>query len=141
MSAPYIIPFNQQPVNTGAGSSTYTVPSGKYARLTYNLYAVATVTCSIATNSPVNLSNSDNLSGSVWLKAGDAITVGTSVPSGTSGSGAGISGSASASILLNATTFAQAIAGISSSGVTAATLTLGGSTGSLFMYEEYNAIT
>ena len=33
MSAPYIIPFNHQPVNTGRTTSTYTVPSGKYARV------------------------------------------------------------------------------------------------------------
>lgn len=35
MSAPYIIPFNFQPVSTVASSSgTYTVPAGKYARVT-----------------------------------------------------------------------------------------------------------
>lgn len=33
MSAPYIIPFNHQPVNTGVTASTYTAPSGKYARV------------------------------------------------------------------------------------------------------------
>jgi hypothetical protein len=31
MSAPMIIPFNFQPVNTGATTGTYTVPAGKYA--------------------------------------------------------------------------------------------------------------
>lgn len=35
MSAPYIIPFNFEPASTVASSSgTYTVPAGKYARLT-----------------------------------------------------------------------------------------------------------
>lgn len=35
MSAPYIIPFNFQPVSTVASSSgTYTVPAGKYAKVT-----------------------------------------------------------------------------------------------------------
>jgi hypothetical protein len=32
MSAPMIIPFNFQPVNTGSTTGTYTVPAGKYAR-------------------------------------------------------------------------------------------------------------
>lgn len=33
MSAPYIIPFNHQPVNAGRSTGTYTVPAGKYARV------------------------------------------------------------------------------------------------------------
>jgi hypothetical protein len=37
MSAPYIIPFNHQPVTTGVSTSgTYTVPAGKYARVKLN---------------------------------------------------------------------------------------------------------
>ena len=33
MSAPYIIPFNNQPSATGTQTGTYTVPAGKYARV------------------------------------------------------------------------------------------------------------
>ena len=33
MSAPFIIPFNHQPVSTSIKTSAYTIPSGKYARV------------------------------------------------------------------------------------------------------------
>jgi hypothetical protein len=36
MAAPYIIPFNHQPVSTGSQTGTYTVPAGKYARVNIN---------------------------------------------------------------------------------------------------------
>jgi hypothetical protein len=42
MSAPLIIPFNFQPTSTSVGSSSYTVPSGKYAlvKLSNAIYPV-----------------------------------------------------------------------------------------------------
>jgi len=33
MSAPYVIPFNHQPSNTGSVTSSYIVPAGKYSRV------------------------------------------------------------------------------------------------------------
>jgi hypothetical protein len=34
MSASFIVPFNQQPVSTSVKTTSYTIPAGKYARVT-----------------------------------------------------------------------------------------------------------
>lgn len=44
MSAPYIVPFNFQPVAISVKTTSYTIPAGKYARVVVNLEGSATFT-------------------------------------------------------------------------------------------------
>lgn len=149
MSAPYIIPFNHQPVNTGSGSSTYTVPSGKYARLRYTCNAQAWTMVTGGTSGNVTgttSSSTDSCNGDIWLKAGDAITVSLSNPSGSVGPAASgtITATATAAILLNASIFARAscTSAMSWIGLGASTsMQKDGTTSVYFSYEEYNIIS
>lgn len=90
MSAPFFIPFNFQPVNTGRSSTTYTVPAGFYAQVQINLAAYANATLANTDVqglfTPINYnsdSESDSRNISLFLKAGDVITFNSSVASGT----------------------------------------------------------
>lgn len=44
MSAPFIVPFNFQPVSVSVKTASYTIPAGKYARVLVNLEGSATFT-------------------------------------------------------------------------------------------------
>jgi hypothetical protein len=91
MAAPYIIPFNHQPVNRGTTAGTYTVPSGRYARVVASLsaYAGASKTAFI-TSFPSGSSpsydckpDSNQASIELWLRAGDVVSTAGVVASGT----------------------------------------------------------
>ena len=148
MSTPYIIPFNHQPVNTGAGSSSYTVPLKKYARLVYtcNAQAWTMVTGGTSGNtSGTSSSANDTCNGEIWLKEGDIITVSLSNPSGSVGPATSgtITATATASILLNSSVFARAscTSAMSWIGLSASTsMSKDGTTSVYFSYEEYNVI-
>lgn len=73
MAAPFIIPFNYQPVNSGnIANASYTVPSGKYARIV----ATLTTTMSLAGSSSTQGGNgSDSCIVEYWLRAGEVVTV------------------------------------------------------------------
>ena len=49
MTAPFVIPFNFQPESVSVETGSYTVPAGKYARVTVNLEGSATFTIGGAT--------------------------------------------------------------------------------------------
>lgn len=98
MSAPYIIPFNFQPVNTVVGTSaSYTVPAGKYAIAKINISASTWLNGFGGTSSPVSGTASTPNSSStsaclpfeLILKAGDALTFTVSDASNYSGSNNG----------------------------------------------------
>jgi len=44
MSAPFVIPFNNNPSSVSVKTASYTIPAGKYALLTVNLIGSATFT-------------------------------------------------------------------------------------------------
>lgn len=77
MAAPYIVPFNHQPSETGDHPSTFTCGAGRYARVT--------ITATVNFTPGVTLSGGpSSVSVSVtpvvttqyyWLKAGDTISI------------------------------------------------------------------
>jgi hypothetical protein len=49
MTAPYIIPFDNNPVSVSVKTGSYTIPSGQYARVVANVKAGGTFTIDAAT--------------------------------------------------------------------------------------------
>ena len=144
MSAPYIIPFNHQPILTGASSSTYTVPSGKYARVTATLTCAAWVSARSAVNGSTGYSegaSSQSTTITIWLKAADAITVSNTNASGTSASSSLVTSVSTASILVNAATVSSISTPVSATATAGNTVTLSGSASVNYIYEEYNVIS
>lgn len=92
MPAPFIVPFNNQPVNTGVTTASYTVPAGKYSRVivTVGLTAsvskspVASATTGAAAQAGSYTANQGSFNDKLelWLKAGDVLSFTTSVASG-----------------------------------------------------------
>lgn len=85
MSAPFIIPFNFQPVNSGTiYNGTYTVPANKYARVVVTLSASARIfSTSLVPDGgeSIAISNSsDSLSLEVWARAGEVFSASVSAP-------------------------------------------------------------
>jgi hypothetical protein len=90
--APIVVPFDFDPVNTVENTTSYTVPVGKYALVTIEVWAKAVVnqadtvqpTVPAASVGNVDI-NSDSKSESIqlWLSAGDAVTMTGSNASGT----------------------------------------------------------
>jgi hypothetical protein len=82
---PLIDPFNNDPINTGSSNSSYTVPSGKYARVRVNLSASTSVGLSNKSSFTVATLNtsldSNSASFDLFLKSGDTVTVTSSSPS------------------------------------------------------------
>lgn len=78
-------PFNHQPVATVQDSSTsYTVPSGKYARATITLNVNAYVTTQTTNNNSDRFfyqQDSNSATISVWLAEGDVLSKSTSAAS------------------------------------------------------------
>jgi hypothetical protein len=145
MSAPYIIPFNFQPVNTGISNSTYTVPAGKYARVVVNLSASARIfnTSLVATGGEAIAvsNNTQSLSVEVWARAGEAFSASTSAPAPAPSSSVNIIASAVA--VLNGNLLASVYAPASgliftSSGDTVEANSIAEVS---FRYEEYNQIS
>lgn len=88
MAAPFIIPFNFQPTSTNRGTTaTYTVPAGKYAKITvlmdHDFELAATVTSpqnSIPTTSQSKSIRSKNIE--TWLSSGSTLVVATTNTNG-----------------------------------------------------------
>jgi hypothetical protein len=148
MSAPYIIPFNNQPANTGAGSSTYTVPSGKYTRLVVAVHTSAYGNVSLI-NQVVDMSNDSNtVTQAYWLKAGDIVTVSTTSASASNTPATGavvfLRASSIASVFINGTTvidsesYSYIQTGSTIAGVT---ISISGNSSARYFYEEYNVIS
>ena len=107
MTVPLFVPFINKPDVTGqipVGLTTaYTVPSGKYARVTVMLSVTAGMSFSFQSGN-AGLSIADNIDGarsetfSLWLKAGDVITISGT----TAGSSSSVTYSASATYPVSA---------------------------------------
>lgn len=152
MSAPYIIPFNNQPVTTGAGTATYTVPSGKYARVTITLntaiYFSASSATTVANFPPSGNTACDTVVISIWAKTGDAISFAANSPGATSSAGATaavayLTSTSTMTALLNGTAFAKASATATfiTSNSASSTVTSEGAGSATYYYEEYNVIS
>jgi hypothetical protein len=156
MSAIINIPFNFQPVNTGAvNNSSYTVPNGKYARVVILLTATATASMMFP---PINASQpcvsvqSNQVSAELWLKSGDVISFSSSPATGSftsaffngSSNGGGVSGTSTATALLNGTPMikclATAFAGFGA-GNAVSSVAIVGDTSGLIQFSEYNNIS
>ena len=139
MSAPYIIPFNFQPVATVAAGSTYTVPSGKFARVVATLTVSALVGASGGSNGAQSQTNTGVFE--YWLKAGDVITV-TGVTGATSGGA--VTGVASATVTaevtINGTTSATVGASASYTGA-GGSWSISGARRFEVLASEYNQIS
>lgn len=159
------IPFNHQPVSVGRSTGTYTVPSGKYARVTVSAY-VSARTSANSSGSGFTIS-SYNTHGDThnevfhyWLSAGDSITFSGSSASGNAtaaipgGAGLAYTSTAHADTTLSvdvngnssASLLARAIVNISVTNGGAAPInfvfaSFGGSFSCTFFYEEYNVIS
>ena len=152
MSAPFIIPFNNQPVATvpksGAG---YTVPAGKYARVSgaISVTVMPSQAAAATVSNGAMGANSGNqvLSFSFWLKAGDVITLNQveATNSGTIsvGTAVTVSGVSTASILVNSVDVARvhATGSISYSGNIASSYAFTGTTTVNYLCEEYYIIS
>jgi hypothetical protein len=88
MANAYVIPFDFNPVDTKEFqnlSYSYTVPAGKYAIVTYNLYATCGFTQtggSITASDQIN-NDSNSVCGELRLGAGDVLTRSVSTPTST----------------------------------------------------------
>lgn len=147
MSAPYIIPFNHWPSATSEGSSsTYTVPTSKYARVTISLIASFSIAVSAASNGasvqqPVPICQVVSL----WLRAGDVLVTSTT---GTGAGGsvasntyAAYSSSALATVNASAVASVSAIGGYNNGTGGSFTTTLTNSNAAYYHVEEYNVIS
>lgn len=150
------IPFNFAPVSIQSGSGTYTVPSGKYARVEISATAKAFLdSISFASNSVLFMSTSGGhaeKSIELWLKSGDVITTSASLASGSlqTVSSGGFDYdqdkfTTTLTILVNGVAFAKVSATLSAAvGVdTSADLTfpISGSTEYNYIASEYNNIS
>jgi hypothetical protein len=161
MSTPYIIPFNFQPVNVvSASSGSYTVPSGKYAKVTVVLssqmaFSSLSGTATAVTNTNIFSSESGHVVVDLYLKAGDVLSFSSSSGSGASVTTSGgntsgsfvLSTSSSQSALVNSNTAAVArgyIGGfISVQGTANSAMGVNVGTNNGFSYtaQEYNVIS
>jgi hypothetical protein len=148
MSSTYFIPFNNRPVSNGATSTGYTVAAGKYQRVTVTLRCNAHGYTNYATHGNTT-SGSESLVVSVWLKAGDSISVTgsfTAVSNTTVGTSDCVTAAATAtsSLIINSSTaatikcVATAEVGPLVAGMIAG---VSGEHGQIIYYEEYNEIS
>lgn len=70
------IPFDNNPISTSQGdlSSSYTVPAGKFARVTVSISLRAGIVPSVSVTGNGNQYCNDNVSFDFWLKSGDVLT-------------------------------------------------------------------
>jgi len=117
MANNFLNPFNFNPVNVDSDSSTYTVPTGKYAHATITLSVTAEGHISDVGGTTVGSNTSSGSSNSaviqVWLMDGDALTKATVDANASDTSDAGGNDSAiavddsEARVLLNATVISE----------------------------------
>lgn len=153
MANSFFVPFNNQPVNTGRGSdsNSYTVPSGKFARVTITLCArayvnnmpdvgggVASIAC-----------GEDSTTLVIYMDEAEVLDFTASNASGSNGNGndtanvnahsqisADIGGSPIARVFAQANAYARI-----TSGAFGSDWTISGDTEAYFRYEEYNKIS
>jgi hypothetical protein len=147
MSAPFFIPFNNKPASVGSGTS-YTVPAGKYARVTYNMAVNARGVLTLGVPEIVtNISSSDSLNGVIWLNPGDAITAiktaatGTTSIIGTPAYSTLLYSTSTATVRVNGTDIAQIFAPTSIQFNGTGTTQLEGESVVNFHWEEFNVIS
>lgn len=81
------VPFDHRPSATGQSSTSYTVASGKYARVVLSYSVVVTAATGDTTGTVSSIAayntNPQSCTGTLelWLKAADALTVSTSIAS------------------------------------------------------------
>lgn len=155
MSAPIILPFNNQPVSTQKGTGTYTCPAGKYARVRVTIRARATARVSSlasasATTPATQETNVANESFEVWVGPGDTIAATLSNASGTQAVAANIAlairlSTTTVTVNHNGTAIAiiEATAGtqVATSAGGSATLESTGSSSFHFFAQEYNILS
>jgi len=144
----FFVPFDNNPTSHDEETTTYTVPAGKYAKVTVNISISGSITnpsLTITTPSPPSLANVAH-SFDVWMKAGDILvmTDTSSTPSATASDTLQAAGSCV--VTLDSGAGANNIADIrgtsyytfSASGV--GTLNLNTTTTSHLVAQEYNVI-
>ena len=161
MSAPYIIPFNHQPMNVVSGSGSYTVPSGKYARVCVTLGSA--ISLGVLTGSATAFSGATIVATSannqvvidVYLKAGDVLSFSTTSAASysvlTSGGASSATfypnTTASSLVSINSVIFSSAISNLSGivqvSGSSNSTMGFTPSANNIGYYisQEYNVIS
>ena len=154
MSNAFFVPFNFQPVNTGRGneSSTYTVPSGKYARVTITLNIRAWMEELDNSLSPFQVNTSDDQRTlTIFMDEGEVLDFTTSLPTTdypAAGSPTQLEDEAIFSITADidgnaiAKAWAQVNFMVYSGGtITSSSIKPRGDAEAYFRYEEYNKIS
>ena len=152
MANAFYIPFNNEPVNTGRGneSDTYTVPSGKYARVIASVsvkaYPLASADVgATGVYSGAAVADSGNIV--LYLDEGEELSFDTQAASA--------NGSSAASSFVQASSFARVVVDSSNmfevqvtaynylrnSAGTNVQAQVGGAISGFFRYEEYNKIS
>jgi len=157
MSAPFIIPFNMQPVSHQTGTGTYTCPAGKYAKVTVFIRGTATGVIGNGgavdyLDMPIITSDSFNSVFDVWVKSGDTIAATLTNPSTVGNTGAVLIGQheyitaqVNASVAHNGTTIgtfaAKASCGCKYKTIASNILSISGTSGFNYFAQEFNIIS
>lgn len=143
MSSPYIMPFNNMPANTGAGSTTYTVPAGKYARVTISIEAAFNIELTSQQITYPTISCQSQIF-TVWMRAGDVLSGSlTGATAGTVSANSHFSRSSGANALINSSVIGTTVAifnGYNTGGSTA-TVSVTNRNNFFYWYEEFNVIS
>jgi len=140
------VPFDHRPVATIPKSNAgYTVPAGKYARISGTITVVASAngTSNNGTQFGVAIqSQGSSVPFSFWLTEGDVVTIGSDSASGSFSSTVQTSGFSDARILINSVIVARVYASASGGyGIGSGTVTVSGSisggTTINYLVEEY----
>lgn len=149
MSAPFFVPFNFQPTSIQRGSGTYTVPAGKYARVTISVTGEAYGIISAPYPSENVVSNGSFCeSVDIFLKSGDVLTVSQSNASATGSTAPTSSATAitTVNLSINSTIFAVFTCrgyaySVTSGSPNNATSSVSGSSSVNWIAQEFNEIT
>jgi len=152
MGNAFFVPFNFQPVNTGAGNegSTYTVPSGKYARVTITMCVSAyarNAFLAAQSESADSNSTSNAVTLTIFMDDGEALTFSATAANTSDTGGSGnfsISDDSVISARVDGVDISQirchaAIHGFTSAGTHS--VYIDGTAEANFRYEEYNKIS
>jgi len=127
MASTYFIPFNHEPVSIGTGTTSYTVPTGKYARVSISVSGVAT-TYSTTASQTYAVSTNFNETLELWLRPGAVVAV-------TLTNATGGAPTTKANIQINSVAAAEFFCRVPDIG------TMSASSFSYIYAEEYNEIT
>lgn len=152
MTSRTIFPFDFSPVNTVGNSSSYTVPSGKYAKATITLDVsayVSNITGGAVGAYDTSINNDSNSATiEVWLDEGDALTKTTSVASGTDTASSSpfvsfLSDKSTATVNVNGSSIAEVNASATGTAASNSTtsVTISGDANVRWFIQEYNKLT